>query len=77
MIGLDLQITRQVLVSEKSGNSYDKAILLSLRRLKRIEELMREPSERIIEAGCEGVWLQDSLKLMSAALLKQVEEEVK
>lgn len=79
MISLDEQILAFKMIMR--GDPVDEDILTSLRRLKRIEELMREPSVGLaFEGGVASVSNSSPtgiFKSMSAALLKQVEEEVK
>jgi hypothetical protein len=90
MISLDEQISYVEAESEflAGCNSLaaHAAILLSLRRLKRIEELMREPSDEM-KFQASALMRISSVKterdvtalfsLLSTTLLKQVEEEVK
>lgn len=85
MISLDEQIADMDARCRIAPSDENTAILLSLRRLKRIEELMREPSQAMIDAAQMYDYMtpsqertySDCNKAMSAALLKQVEEEVK
>jgi hypothetical protein len=91
MISLDEQIA--YVKQWHTGNKTTDSIFLSLRRLKRIEELMREPSEEICDSVVDGgdwrgayadlsfttprLEAKNAIIALSAALLKQVEEEVK
>jgi hypothetical protein len=86
MIGLDEQMAYQ---REPWGSGeHEAAILASLKELKRIKELMREPSEKMNLAGeekdeeyciqnytrpCANV--EDIFIAMSAVLIAQVERE--
>jgi hypothetical protein len=89
MISLDEQIAHQSHIAaiahartDEQKQSVKSAILASLKELKRIKELMREPSDEMLGACMESVLVSGNkacivIQVASTALLAQVEREMR
>lgn len=87
MISLDEQITfttnrANAPLYTESARLHHSAILASLKELKRIKELMREPSDEMLGACMESVLVSGNkacivIQVASTALLAQVEREMR